>query len=73
MTAADLMEECRQAVRDGGHILSAYRLGMEVGSRGLDLACPYSNPRSSKLYREGMRYGRDCAKARAATADRSKP
>lgn len=52
------MEELRAAIRDEGHLVTPYRLGLKVGSRGLDLPCPYVKARSVKLYREGVSFGR---------------
>ncbi len=65
---ADLLEECRAAVRSSGHMLTPYRLGLEVGSRGFDLACPYTTHRGSKLYREGVAFGLKTARVKEGEA-----
>jgi hypothetical protein len=46
-------------VRNGGHPLNPFRLGLAVGHAGIDLPAPYLNLRSVKLYDAGLRQGRE--------------
>lgn len=44
-------------IRARGHVVNPYRLGNEAGTAGLDVRCPYTLPRSAKLFKEGVAYG----------------
>lgn len=57
MAPHDPYEPHKAAIRARGHLVNPWRLGGEVGRAGLDLPCPYTTPRSAKLYRDGLRDG----------------
>ena len=64
----DAFEKHRQDIRDRGHLVGPWRLGVAVGKAGDDLPSPYSVARSSKLCSEGLKVGRRlCATAARKT------
>lgn len=53
----DVFHKHREMIRAQGHLINPYRLGKSVGYADEELSCPYTNPRSVKLYKEGWKSG----------------
>lgn len=58
ISPADQLTALRIEARHRWGYAGPYRLGLVIGARGLDIANPYTHPRSRKVFDDGVAWGR---------------